>query len=70
MEAAAKEDLDAIDRASAKIHGLAGLFEAGETAEDLVLQKVDAVGISTILRDCARDIQEALDGLKENLDEQ
>ncbi len=67
MEAVVKEKLKTIDRESEKLHGLAGMFAAGTTTEDLVLQKVDALGISAILRDCSNNIQEALDELEENL---
>jgi hypothetical protein len=63
MEEKTKDALHCIDATCYKIHGLAGLFEQGETTEELVLQKVDALGISAILRGCARDIQAVTDSL-------
>lgn len=66
MEETTKDALDSIEGACTKIHGVAGLLAAGDTTEELILQKVDALGISAILRDCARDIQDKLDELKEN----
>jgi hypothetical protein len=63
MEEKTRNALKDIDRACDKIHGVAGLLAQGSTTEEIVLQKVDAEGISIILRDCARDIQEVIDGL-------
>lgn len=58
-----KEQFDLIEVACNKIHGVAGLLSQGETTEDLILQKVDSLGLSEILRGCAREIQNALDKL-------
>lgn len=63
MEEKARVALNYIDEVCYKIHGVAGLLDQGETTEELVLQKVDALGISAILRCCARDIQGSIDGL-------
>lgn len=63
MEEKTRNALKYIDGACDKIHGIAGLLAQGETTEDIVLHKVDALGISAILRGCARDIQGVIDGL-------
>lgn len=65
MEKKTRDALDRIDKTCDKIHGIAGLLNQGSTTEEIVIQKVDAEGLSAILRGCARDIQGEIDGVLE-----
>lgn len=51
-----------------KILGIAGLIKGGDSTDsDLIISKTTALGISSILRDCAIDIDDAAGEIQANL---